>query len=423
MPVAFKKDIQYYRFCLYGFLKNLRFFEVFLLLFFLENGLSYLAIGTLYAAREITVNLLEIPSGLIADAFGRRRTMVFAFAFYVLSFILFYFSKSYTAFLLAMILFSFGDASRSGNHKAMIYHYLSIRGWSDQKVHYYGYTRSWSQMGSALSALSGAAIVFYSGSYRYIFLFSIIPYLLDMINVASYPAVLEGEMRKMDWQKMKHQFRQVFREFIRTIRSGKVLRVIGSLSMYSGYYKAVKDYLQPFIATGALALPFLITYSENQRTSAGVGMIFFVIYILSSMASRYAGRFAELFTRLSTLLNLSLLFGVMAGLLSGLFHTIELWWAAVVLFVVIYLVENIRKPAGVAYLGEKVDKTILSSVLSADSQLKSLAAAILAPLIGIFADLYGPGWGISMVSMLLLLFFPLVLIRSKVKNDGPEQKR
>ena len=37
----FRKDLQYYKFCLYGFLKNLRFFEAFLILFFLEGGLSF----------------------------------------------------------------------------------------------------------------------------------------------------------------------------------------------------------------------------------------------------------------------------------------------------------------------------------------------------------------------------------------------
>src|SRR5210317_1053469 len=177
MSEAFHKDIQYYRFCLYGFLKNLRFFEAFLILFFLENGLSFIAIGTLYAAREITINIFEIPSGIIADAVGMKRTMILAFIFYIASFVIFFVVRSYLGFFSAMIVFSLGEAFRSGNHKAMIYHYLSVKGWDDQKVHYYGRTRAWSQMGSALSALSGAAIVFITGGYEYIFLFSVIPYI------------------------------------------------------------------------------------------------------------------------------------------------------------------------------------------------------------------------------------------------------
>jgi len=90
MSNYFIKDIQYYKFCFYGFLKNLRFFEAFLILFFLEKGLSFLEVGTLYAFREITRNVLEIPTGIFTDSFGRRKTMVMAFLLYISSFVVFY---------------------------------------------------------------------------------------------------------------------------------------------------------------------------------------------------------------------------------------------------------------------------------------------------------------------------------------------
>ena len=45
MSGGFEKNLQYYKFCLYGFFKNLRFFEAFLLLFFLDKGLTFLEIS------------------------------------------------------------------------------------------------------------------------------------------------------------------------------------------------------------------------------------------------------------------------------------------------------------------------------------------------------------------------------------------
>ena len=65
------KDLMYYKFCLYGFLKNLRFFDPFLVLFFREMGLSFLEIGALFSIREICTNFLEIPTGVVADAYAR----------------------------------------------------------------------------------------------------------------------------------------------------------------------------------------------------------------------------------------------------------------------------------------------------------------------------------------------------------------
>jgi len=60
----FDLDPQFWKFCAYGFLKDLRFFEPFLLLLFLDKGLSYLQVGSLYALREILINIMEIPSGM-----------------------------------------------------------------------------------------------------------------------------------------------------------------------------------------------------------------------------------------------------------------------------------------------------------------------------------------------------------------------
>ncbi len=56
--MAIKKDSMYYRFCLYGFLKNQRFFDPFIILFFREMGMSFLEIGTLFSIREIATNIL-----------------------------------------------------------------------------------------------------------------------------------------------------------------------------------------------------------------------------------------------------------------------------------------------------------------------------------------------------------------------------
>ncbi len=76
MSVTFQKDKQYYKFCAYGFFKNLRFFEPFLLLFFLSKGLSFLEIGTLYAIQEITINIFEIPTGVKFEDMGEMMEML-----------------------------------------------------------------------------------------------------------------------------------------------------------------------------------------------------------------------------------------------------------------------------------------------------------------------------------------------------------
>ena len=98
-----------FRFSLYGFLKNQRYFEPFLVLIFLEKGLSFFSIGLLIGFREVAVNLLEIPSGAAADLAGRRGVMILSFCAYIASFIAFGLAENMPLLLLAMFLFAIGE--------------------------------------------------------------------------------------------------------------------------------------------------------------------------------------------------------------------------------------------------------------------------------------------------------------------------
>ena len=66
-----------FRFSLYGFLKNQQYFEPFILLAFLQMGLTFTLIGVLIGLREFLRNVAEIPSGAIADILGRRKSLLF----------------------------------------------------------------------------------------------------------------------------------------------------------------------------------------------------------------------------------------------------------------------------------------------------------------------------------------------------------
>jgi MFS family permease len=178
------------RFSLYGFLKNQRYFEPFIILFFLQQGLSFTQIGILIGFRELFINLVEIPSGAVADLFGRRRSMVLSFIAYIISFIIFGFSSDYWHFFIAMFFFAIGEAFRTGTHKAMIFTWLRLQGRLDEKTRVYGYTRSWSKIGSIVSTILAVLFVLLTNNYSYVFFFAIVPYIIGLLNFLSYPAPL-----------------------------------------------------------------------------------------------------------------------------------------------------------------------------------------------------------------------------------------
>lgn len=410
---GFKKDLQYYKFGMYGFLKNLRFFEPFLVLFFLEKGLSYFQIGSLYAIREIATNILEIPTGVIADAMGRRRTMISSFIAYIISFWVFNFASDFSLMIGAMLLFSFGDAFRTGTHKAMIFEYLRIQGWKDQNVHYYGHTRSYSQMGSALSSLIAAFIVFHTGSFRAIFIYSIIPYFLDLLLMMTYPKELDGPAAAFEKGKVWLQVKRVLKDFAYSFKNLHMIKAIANISVYTGFYKAARDYLQPLLNTFALSLPLMLALDEKQRSSVVIGIVYFLLFLSTSFISRRSGKFADRFANLCIPLNLTLVIAYSTGIISGFFMVAGIPVLSILAYMSIYLIQNLRKPLGIAVVSNLIDKDILATALSAESQASALTAAGIALLMGFFADTLGVGYALIIIPGFLLLTAPLYFVRKK----------
>ncbi len=411
----FEKNVQYYKFCAYGFLKDLRFYEPFMMLFFLEKGLDFLQIGSLYALREIAINVMEIPSGVIADVLGRRRVMAVSFLSYILSFVVFFASRSYGFLALAMLAYAFGDAFRTGTHKAMIFDYLESRQWAHLKTHYYGHTRAWSQRGAAVSALIAAALVFWQGSYAPVFLFTIIPYVLDLLLILSYPAFLDGS-RSTKRKTLSAEVRSVLASLKSSLANPDAVRAIANQSLYSGYYKACKDYIQPLLKAMALVLPVMGAFAEQERTAVLGGLVYSLLFVLTSIASSSAGSFSRRFSSLAVPLNLTLYAGIVFGFASGILNGRGLLPAALIVYPGIFIIENLRKPMGIAYVSERMKADSLASALSVESQAETLAAALIAVLLGFLSSRFGPGIALAIVSA--VCFILAIVLRLPIKKDA-----
>ncbi len=409
----FIKDGQYYKFCFYGFLKNQRFYEPFILLIFLHNkGLNFTQIGSLYSIRFILRTLFEIPSGIAADAMGRRGTMLFAYGFYMVSFLAYFYANTFLWLIVPTIFFAFGDAFRTGTHKAMIFEYLKIKGWENQKVDYYGHTRSWSQSGSAISSLLAAGLVLLSKNYNSVFLYSFIPYSIGFLLLATYPKYLDGSLAHTKLN-LKQTVSNIFRDSYKSLSRFSNLRLTLNVALFSGFYSSAKDYLQILISSAIIALPVILTsdYSEKEITVVQIGLIYFILYFLTASASANTGRINSLFQSTNIYLNTSLIVGILIGIAAGIFFSSKMVIISIILFVLVQVIENFRRPAGVASIASQFDEKILASILSVESQISSLIGAILSFCIGLIADFTGPGYAITGACALMLLLFPFVRLK------------
>jgi MFS family permease len=403
----------FYRFSAYGFLKNLRFFEPFIILIFRDNGLTFLQIGLLYSIRDLANNILEIPTGVFADAFGRRKAMVLAFSAYIFSFIIFFAFADFYIYAFAMIIFAFGEAFRSGTHKALILEYLKINDLLDLKVAYYGRTRGASQLGSAFNSLIAAGLLFYTGDYRWMFLATTIPYVLDLVNLATYPKILDGELARVGGQTIWEQTKATLDGFVGIFKDRVAMRSILNSATFTALFKSTKDYLQPILETLALSLPFLVLLDDVNSSGVVVGVVYFFIYLLTSYTSRNSDRFSRRFMNLTIPINLTFLTGAGLLLAAGLATWRGMAVLSILVFLGFYVLQNLRKPMNVAFISDQISQTVMASGLSVETQFTTILVAIFAPILGALADYFGIGLALAVLGLGTMFLYAFVRVESK----------
>lgn len=426
------------RFCLYGFLKNQQYYEPFLILFFLKHGLSFAAIGLLIAFREGSVALMEIPSGAVADVFGRRKSMVLSFSAYIVSFLIFYLSSEFLFFMLAMFSFSIGEAFRTGTHKAMIFAWLKNEGRDDQKTSVYGQTRSWSKFGSALSLPLAVVLVFTTGEYAVLFLASALPYMLNTFNILSYPKWLDKEAPSHNTSHNREQtedskgrsnpnfslitvFRALRSSILEAFRLPPLREILIESMCFEGLFKTAKDYIQPILVALIVSVSLFPEMERTRQVAILTGCVYFILYILSGLAATQAGRFRDKTggdessaTRLWRL-DLVVFIVIGIGMSSGA------TWIVVVAFMGLAILQNLWRPLLVSRCATHCRENRMATLLSIESQAKSLFTCLFAPLVG---------WGVDSLTArngeirflpvsLLGIFVSLVIIVSRKSTPKP----
>lgn len=376
---AHKKQIV--KFGFYGLLKNLRFFEPYMIIFFTLSGLSLFDVGLLYSIREIIVYIFEIPSGVIADRYGKKTELYACFIFYIISFVIFFFGTTFGVFAVAMVFFALGEAFRSGTHKSMIMSYLDQEDLKDSKSKVYGTTRSYSLIGSTIMSLVSIVFVLYLPEIKYLFLIAIVPYTLDLFLIMSYPLSL-NERQDSDFnlkEFIKHNVASIKYAF----SHWKVTGLLLNASSYQAGFKSIKDYIQPLIVSMAFGVLVFDSLNQDENSKVYIGVIYAVIYLVSAYASKQAHKVEKLGSARKIVQFMWLLSGALLILLSTFTDSIVIVF---IVFLFLYVFLNIRRPLMVERLGNAVEPDKRASMLSVEAQTTSLLVAVFAPLIGFIAD-------------------------------------
>jgi MFS family permease len=135
---------------------------------------------SIFSITMISAALFEVPTGILSDKIGRKKTVVFGVISSLIYSIFFAISKNYLILIVGAIVEGMERAFFSGNNDALIYDTLKEAGREKDYKEYIGKTNSMYSVACLLSAVLGGIIAYFT-SYKAIMYLSIIPKLLNLI--------------------------------------------------------------------------------------------------------------------------------------------------------------------------------------------------------------------------------------------------
>ena len=117
------------------------------------RGFSMIEIGLAESCFHVASLLFEIPSGVISDVVGRKKSMVLSQCMFILSAICMAFSQSLFGVCFALILDAFGYNFASGSREALAYDSLKSEGHEEHYISYSSVELSIYRIGNASAIL------------------------------------------------------------------------------------------------------------------------------------------------------------------------------------------------------------------------------------------------------------------------------
>ncbi|WP_349498005.1 MFS transporter [Actinoallomurus iriomotensis] len=233
------------------------FYPVYAVLF-ADAGLSAAEISSLFILWSVSSFVIDVPSGIWADAFSRRLLLTLAPGLTAAGYALWTFLPSYPFFALGFVLWGAGGAVRSGALQALVYDELTRLGSSDAYGRLIGRSRAVGTT-AVMAATALASPVLHLGGYRAVGLASVAVALLGVPVGRSFPESRGDGAREEDQEEKRYG--AVLRSGLAELRGApEVRRRLLVVALVSGV-DALDEYV-PLLAkatgAGAATVPLLV---------------------------------------------------------------------------------------------------------------------------------------------------------------------
>jgi len=357
---------------------------------------------------ELSAFVFEVPTGIVADVYSRRLSIIIGYIIMGIGFLLEGFFPFFATILLAQAIWGLGYTFTSGATQAWITDEI---GEDEANKLFLRATQVGlfaSLIGMGLASFVGAnnvALPIQIGSLGVIVIGIIL--ILIMPETGFHPTPRED---RNTWQHMWHTFRQG----VSAVRSKPRLINIVFIGLFYGIYSEGFDRLWVKHLLDNFELPLL--FGNNQ-------VAFFAALrvtgtILTILAVRFVEKRVDSSSPLAIGRAMLLVTGIISFALFG-FALSPLLLLSLGLYLVISVLRNVQIPLQTAWINQKLDSQVRATVHSMFGQVDAIGQVMGGPIVAVIAAL---GSAVaSLVTSSLLLTPALFFIRranSQSANDA-----
>jgi len=222
----FKKNIKLDY--LHTFFRNLNFTQAIWLLFLASRGFSLFEIGIFEMIFHITSLSMEVPTGMIADLFGRKFSRILGVLSYIVYIFIMIYSQNIILVGIGFVFCGLSYTLESGSGEALVYDSLQLMNQEDKFMKVNGRKEVIYQLVSSLSFFVGGYIA--TVSYDLSFLTTLVAMLiaLTIIILMKETPIIKSEMKKSFKILMSEQYKKTYQTAVENKRV-MFLIIIGSM--------------------------------------------------------------------------------------------------------------------------------------------------------------------------------------------------
>ncbi|MBE6071266.1 MAG: MFS transporter [Clostridium butyricum] len=348
----------------YCFMKNFDISSAIWVLYMVYKGLPLWQIGIAEGIFHVASFLFEVPSGALADLFGRKNTIIAGRICSALSAIINLFSNNIFGFSIGFIISALGYNLNSGSEEALVYDSLKQVNCEKEYLRVNSKLNLIIEISQGISTFIGGLLAEYS--YVYCYVTVIIISLLSLVPALMFKEPLKDKTDKDAGEKIsiKRHFKVCY-EILKNNR--EIIKILIYFPVVFTFDTVVYFYGQQYFS--------ILGFNKIE-----ISLIMLLSGVFSCLGAISCEKVISVLGN-KTKYTASILMGISIVMISGKNIVIS-----VIFFAIMNYANAILYPIQSSSLNNLIPSSQRATIISIDSMIFSLAMICIFPICGLFAD-------------------------------------